>query len=745
MRCNHIFIFSILLLLLCNYSISEAQTAAVFINVPCDSVVREEFIKWREDQGIRRLFSSILILDDIPETIPMKNNIIFTIRELYNNHPQSVYFFIYGIQNPDQRLLSLDYQEIQQELFVINEHYLAPKIVIMDINKSFTQFNFQLPSNESCELVRAELLNNLQSMRSLRQQLTNYDSLSIDILRQFNTVTISPLEPPQERAISYTNESNLQTNTDHSSQVTDSGSDKFFDQVTLPPVTKKITQSPSKNEAELSNVDNPQENISNDDVNSSSIQTIHKTTSQTSQDHTFSEHSANKSSADNTQSFTQNIISTAGNPLGLNSVNNPNSLVFYMKYIKRPERTSHVLQIISNDDFKTCKKKTYPYDFDNLISKSIESNYLYVFRSSNGNSLEVYHKNEGNMVFNTKLKVMPQYNELVTHSTEFTSPQTNIFAFTMPGQVVGICIKQKDSFYFSELDCMGKEIETMTIASRSSIQKQDGLVYIQDQSLKFHSITKDTLQSVANDSIWYTEKNQNSSRKLLNKNMFGAKLIWWPPNALILAKDIGLFWMNRKLVPLYKRQKPVTNYHVDIFYSGDNTRLGFVWSGIDTDKKISVWMGLQQEDKTIKQYRLTDHILNEMKSQNIKKNQKYTSKKETKDPTYLPWLYLKDRSQSFDQLHGALIFNKKNENVRSCQEEYIVKYIFIDISNNNVSIHPQRSEKKCGLISYNDIKVLSQYKDKLIVHIVYKRNSITSALEPNFVPLFTYPDDSLDF
>jgi len=84
-------------------TIAHAKTAAVFINVPCDSVVRDEFIQWKDNAVIKKIFSPIIILDDIPEPIPMRDNIIMTIKRLHEQMPQSVFFFIYGIRNPDHR------------------------------------------------------------------------------------------------------------------------------------------------------------------------------------------------------------------------------------------------------------------------------------------------------------------------------------------------------------------------------------------------------------------------------------------------------------------------------------------------------------------------------------------------------------------------------------------------------------------------------------------------------------------
>jgi len=277
-------------------------------------------------------------------------------------------------------------------------------------------------------------------------------------------------------------------------------------------------------------------------------------------------------------------------------------------------------------------------------------------------------------------------------------------------------------FRFVELDCMEKEIETMTIASKSRSLKQEGLVYIRDHSLSFHPITPDRDQTTANDKFWCTNQD-------LLKNMYGAKLIWWPPNALILAKDIGLFWMNKELITLYNHQhEGITNYHVDIFYSGEGKRLGFLWSGLDLKKNIYVWLGLQQEDNSIRTYEVTHHVLKQMNSLDADNN---------KIASHLPWLFLKDRSQNFSQLHGALVYNTKHA-------KCIVKYIFIDIENNKITITDKQKTNTFDFINYNDIKILEPYNEKFIVHIGFRLVPQTQKLKSNFFQLFSFPKDAFD-
>jgi len=719
--------------------IHAAQPAGVFINMPCDSVVREEFNRWKDDPRIRQLFSSIILLDDIPQTIPMKENILITIKELYQSNPQSVFFFIYGIKSREKLLLTLDYQELTQNLFTVGGQYIANEIVIMDINNSFQGYRYELPANQTCRILRAELNNGLSDLAILRLQLaTDTQPLSIDRLTSINQITLFPLiqqtiYTETQQTVNNMDQNNYSEQSNSSITHQQQNGDKFFDNVNLPPVSFEEHQSTNMDNQQQpeSNVDQPSssENYGYGD-NSTVDQNVSQANNQSmsppdnlyqnlNQDQQY-QNSQGFSDAPPADSFDstgdEDMQRQSTLPIPNFYVNpvDQNNRVYYVKRLKRyPKRETHILQIFSNDNFLSHSEKSYPYSFDNLLIKNFYSKYFYVFSHYHGNHVEVYHKNEGNMIYQTPIKILPNWRELEYQSTEYSSPHLTILGFRMPGQAVGLCIDKNDRFYFSELDCQGQEIESMTIAPKNRKQKQDGLLYILDHALRFHPITTDAYQTTADDTIWA------SSREYMN-DMFGAKLIWRYPNVFILAKNVGLFWFNKTLKLLYI-QKGIRSHHVDYFYSGDGKRLGFVWSGIDMDNNCSVWLGIEKKDKSFKTFDLTDLVLEKM---NV------SPSKNTK--ASLPIIYLKDRSRYLDQLHGALIYNSNNH-------QSIVKTIDINIVLNHITLKQKGQEKRNSFVRYEDIKVLAPFHEKLIVHIGFNKKTNSGKVESNFFQLFSFP------
>jgi len=361
----------------------------------------------------------------------------------------------------------------------VNGNYIAKEIVVMDINNSFQRYNYELPRNQTCNIVRAELNKGLEDLKFLRLHfVTNRQPLTIGRLKTYKRVTIIPMERSvnqdivQQTSSEFSQQNNrnlIQQNDENYSHSVPASSprnerDKFFDNVTLPPKehqshadsslpkhapvaneysnTDKIrNQYNEKSDNQYQSINSPQretyedlDNLQSNRSNRHFSGTPSMPKKSQMPTHSFSSHAYEDTMPAQTDTQPRLPVSS----FSVNAVSG-NSHVYYMKSLqRRPKRQMKILQVVSQDKFNSTEEKYYDYDYENLLVKDFYSPYFYVFSRVNGNHLEVFHKTDGNMVFQTPLTAMPLWRELKIHSAEFSSPQSTIFAFNMPGQTVGL-------------------------------------------------------------------------------------------------------------------------------------------------------------------------------------------------------------------------------------------------------------------------------------------------------------------
>ena len=685
MRIKAIICIFLIMLILAVTSV-QARRVAVFMNIPCLDGVTEEFNQWKNSTVIQEMFHEMIFMGKLPRVEATKLGIITTMRNIYELRPDTVYYFIYGYNDPNPGLISLDFLEIKQELFIVNGHFIAPEIIIMDINKSFQKYDYdhQLPKNEPCNVVKAEL-SSLEAFSRLRQKIiTDQQPLSINRLREIYMVPITTM---------------IQQN--------------IFDTVSLRQVNHHQAQSNNFNAGNA--------------IQSENIIT--------QEEETDNKHSQELKDTERQKNISNNIpsestlydkkIEPVTSALEINPVDR-NSLVYYSKFEERignGKRQSFILQSVSDNNYLSTTNHKYPYDYLNILTKDFYSPYFYIFTKDQ--ELEVYHKKKGNLLFRTPIPYMPMRNELNFNiSTEYSSNRLTVFGFPMSDnkskeKKFGLCVKQ-NNFSFINLNTQDYEIEAMTVSLKDNVNNSDGLVYIWNQCLRYHPLTSETQQSIIDD------KTLISDSRL--KGLLEATIIWRPPSALILAKNIGLLLKGRKTLKVLFRQNDIQDSHLDTFYSGDGKRFGFIWSGVSLgQQKFYVWLGLEQKDKSIRLFDITKKIENIV-----------FRTVQMKNLIAPPYLFLKDQYTRFDQLHGALIHPINHD---KCS----VKYITISLMKGKIEISKKEENSFLFRVSANDIKVLNPKYDKLIVFMGKKIETNTKNLVPNIMQLFLFPKIKLSY
>jgi len=196
-RKNHmriIKIFIILLTTLLPLTGLYANTVAVLLNMPCDATIKEEFDQWEQSSQIKQMFHPIVRFSCTSgDNFPFKENIISQLHQIYAQKPETILYFIYGIENKDNKLIDYNREEIKEELFTINDQYIAPNIVIIDINRSFSRYNYQFSTQSTANVYRGALLSEAM-LKTVRQKLnTTNPPFSINFLTNVCNISLIPL------------------------------------------------------------------------------------------------------------------------------------------------------------------------------------------------------------------------------------------------------------------------------------------------------------------------------------------------------------------------------------------------------------------------------------------------------------------------------------------------------------------------------------------------------------------------
>ena len=566
------------------------ETAAVLLNMSCDATIQSRFDEWENSPEIQGIFNTMVRFKctDV-NTFPIKKAIVRQIQTIYTQNPITVYYFIYGIPHKEQTLIDYNREEINEELFVINDQYIAPNIIIIDINHSFSRYRYEFPKDSMCNIYRAALPSEFDLSNVLQKFRSHNKPITIDFLINECNIAMVPLTPTTSSFITGPISSDTQT---------------FF--------------------------------------------MTHTTTDFTT--------------------FQQKTV---------------------------------IYQILSQDDFRTCEVHTTPYPALNVLSIYFRSPYYYVFTNQQGNFFEVFEKSTRKKVYFQSISSQPAQTDLNKLSIEYTFPNVTAMAFALPNKKLGLFRVQKNRPFFSELNCMNHHIESMTFGI---VDLDESLIYIHNNALRMRKLQDNYSTTINND--------LDIVRSPHLSNMFGAKLIWREPNAVILSKRRGLFWNGKDKVftSLYEYGE-IDVHHVDTFWSRNDELFGFVWSASEKQEKknvLYVHIGIENYHKNkIRMFDITPYIQAHMSSPQPCQS-------------VTPALFLKDKSARCTKLYGALIY-------RSRSQQTIVKHIDICLRDSCFAKDPvtvKATEKFPGTnIEYN-IKVMDPTGKKLIVYFSLENNTV---------------------
>jgi len=568
------------------------DTVAVFLNIPCNTTVQSEFDQWESSPEIRQIFTTIIRLNgSTPDNFPTRDSIVKSIQKIHEQKPVSVFYFIYGTLHKNETLIDFNRKEIKEELFVVNDKYVAPNIVIIDINRSFNQYQYVFPKSDRSNIYRTSLESEFD-LSDIRQKLIAHNKpITSEFLINKCNLSLTPL-----------------TNT-----------------------TGPFISGP----------------VSNDTQSYFMTHTEQDTTN------------------------------------------------FQNKF--------YIFEIFSKDDFKTCDHIENPYPAINVLSLYFHSPYYYAFSEQNGNKFEIYKRATRQQIFSRPITAQPTQDDLNSLSIEYTFPNITAMAFVLPNHRLGLFKVQNNYASFKEIDCGNQNIECMTFGT---VGFNECLVYIHNKALKYRILQNKMEPTITDDETVFT------NNKL--SNMYGAKLIWRLPNAMILAKEKGFFWNENtnQLTELYNHNN-IDVHFVDTFVSGSGDLFGFVWSGtqmIEGKSRFYVKIGIENDKKTdVQMFDITPYIQAVM-----------TSPKASQMVT--PALYLIDNSRWCTKLTGALVYN-------SDKNKTVLKHVEICLRKSCLSKNPIKVLQTNKDIPATNLKlqirVLDPTGKKLVVRFAMKNNKPT--------------------